>query len=305
MYGITPNREIKISYPEIIMPRSDETNESADSVSEHLYTTPAVTWGPSYGPPPHTFSSATYVKMVARAPPGVLAKLVAYPLVCTTDLFTVFWACVNVRADAERHVYHQVHVLDFALPVTYRGVKGNQCTIEYIDSSMGQVVGRELWGYPKKRGTFNWQEMPDGFNLRCFAEDGALLAESVIALGAKNAPNTAEWPTELADYRDAPTLQVMVSRKLGTNAPVRADVIRIDKGPPTDGKVYPAASYRSATGTLKLHNGPLDPLTTLGPLDVVAVSVGFDISFNFPHGVPIGSATLPAPTDAALTGVPR
>ncbi len=275
------------------MQRNDETNDLADSVTEHLYTTPAITWGPSYGPPPHTFSSATYVKMVARAPAGVLAKLVAHPLVCTSDLFIVFWSCCSVHADAQSHVYRNVHVLDFAIPVTYGDVKGNQCTIEYIDSSMGLVVGRELWGYPKKRGTFDWNEKPDGFSLKCFAEDGGLLAESVIALGPSNTPSTAEWPSEIAEHRDAPTLQVMVSRKLGTHEPVRADVLRINKGPAADGNVYPPASYRSATGTLKLHDGPFDPLTSLGPVEVVAVSVGYDISFNFPHGVPIGSAVLP------------
>lgn len=275
------------------MHRNDETTDSADTVGEHLYTTPAVTWGPSYGPPPHTFSSATYIKMVARAPAGVLAKLVAYPLECVSDLFIVFWSCCSVHADGQSHVYRKVHVLDFAIPVTYGGVKGNQCTIEYIDSSMGLVVGRELWGYPKKRGSFDWNESADGFSLKCFAEDGSLLAESVIALGPLNTPTTAEWPAEIAEHRDAPTLQVMVSRKLGTDEPVRADVLRINKGPASDGAVYPPASYRSATGTLKLHDGPLDPLTTLGPVEVVAVSVGYDISFNFPHGVPIGSAALP------------
>jgi hypothetical protein len=193
-------------------------------------------------------------------------------------------------------------VLDFAIPVTYQGLKGNQCTIEYIDITMGQVVGRELWGYPKKRGTFSWQQSDSGFDLKCFAEDGALLADSLVSLAPNGAP-PPEWPAELRDHQNAPTLQVMISRKLGTDTPVRADVLRIDRGVPSDGKSYPVASIRGATGTLNLHDGPFDPLTKLGPLEVLAVSVGSDISFSFPHGVAIGSVNLPAAGRSSLVGV--
>lgn len=267
---------------------------SPDSQSDHLYTTPPMTWAPLYEFPPHSFFSWTGYTVVARAPRGVLDKLVAYPLKSESDFFAVNWVRCSVhKPDKKSHVYRDAHLVDFTILASYRGVKGVHSTIEYIDVAMGQSIGRELWGYSKKAGSFGWQETSTGADLKCSSEDGTLLVESTISYRGEETSSPAAWPTALLrDYLDGPYLQVLISRRLGTNEPVRADVLRIDEKALSDGNSYPAASFREATGTLRLHDGPLDPLSILGPTEVVAVRASRNLTFDFPHGVPIGSADL-------------
>ena len=44
---------------------------------------------------------------------------------------------------------------------------GNTTLIEYIDSDMGLITGREVWGWPKKMADIVWTETATGWTVTC------------------------------------------------------------------------------------------------------------------------------------------
>ncbi|UGS36476.1 acetoacetate decarboxylase family protein [Capillimicrobium parvum] len=240
------------------------------------------TWTPLYGEPPHAFHGCTSVGFLCRAPEGVLATLVPAPLEALGDVFHVGWLLAD-EVDAKGATPHRdVHVVEFGIPVSYDGTVGGHCTLEYIDDDMGMAVGRELWAWPKKMGAFVWEERDGGLHLECHRK-GHLIIDADFS-EADGDEGGAAWPDIFGVRDDAPYLQVrQVPATAG--APARAEVISVDV---SEGTTY---ETRPGTGTLRLHDGPQDALSILGPVEVIGARSD-RLDFLFPYGEVIGSVDV-------------
>jgi hypothetical protein len=252
---------------------------------------PLPTWSPLYETPPHPFKGCRSICMLCRAPQGTLADLVAYPLKPELEQGEYFHVAF-MKADEIQlpsYTYRDRCVVEFGIPVSYEGLHGGHCALEYFDGDMGMSVGRELWGWPKKMGQLSWTES----NGRVHAEvkrEGYTLIMVDFEPGEQGAAEP--WPDVFGIADDAPYLQVRPTGIPEAGRPAQLDVIRQD----VDSTVV--LSSTPGAGSLRLFDGPLDPLSFLGPVELVGAR--FDVyDFDFNWGTVIGTVDLPDAADYA------
>src|ERR1700712_4024622 len=172
---------------------------------------PLPFWAPSYPEPPSIFSGNLSVGMLCRAPRGVLERLVPEPLTLVgDDLFQVNWLLTKeVRGGVEPDVpfLENMMVVEFGVPVEYKGEAGGHCFLEYTNSDEPAMIGREIWGWPKKVGEFVWEESAEGFHFE-LRRKGVTLMESNVVLGDETEEPGQGWPDVFGVRDDAPYLQV-------------------------------------------------------------------------------------------------
>src|SRR5690349_3468446 len=114
---------------------------------------PLPMWAPSYPESPSIFTDCVTVGILARAPEGVLERVVPYPLQPVGDLFQINWLLAGeVRGanEPDQPWLTDMYVVEFGVPVEYKGIVGGHCFLEYTDTDDAAVIGREIWGWPKK-----------------------------------------------------------------------------------------------------------------------------------------------------------
>jgi acetoacetate decarboxylase len=117
---------------------------------------------------------------------------------------------------------------------------------------MGLIIGREVWGFPKKWGDFVWRETENGLHLEC-SKSGELLLRTDFTY--TETPAT-EWPFAGSYY-----LVKHIPPASRTDTPL-IKVVRID----LDKKTLHSTS--TGTATVELFDGKYDPLKQLGPVEV-------------------------------------
>ncbi len=205
-------------------------------------------WAPAYTDLPHTFKGSTGLSILCRAPKNVISKLMPPPLKSTGDLFILRWQIID---DCEG--YKNVHFSEILFPCKWRDKTGVHCAIEYIDNEMGLIIGREIWGFPKKWGDFVWKETPEGLDLECHKE-GELLIRTMFT---ETEASKIEWPFMSSYY-----LVKHIPPASRTGDPL-IQVVRIDLDKKT---LY---SSTTGTATVELFDGQHDPLKQLGPVEVL------------------------------------
>lgn len=250
---------------------------------------PLPTWSPMYDEPPHPFKGCRSICLLCRAPAGTLADLVAYPLKPELDQGEYFHVAF-MKADEIQmptYVYRDHWVVEFGIPVSYEGLHGGHCALEYFDSDFGTIVGRELWGWPKKLGQFEWTESEERIHAEVRRLGHTLLM--VDFTPEEKESEALQWPDVFGIADDAPYLQVRPLDVSAPGKPMQLDVIRQD----VDSTVV--LSSTPGIGSLRLFDGPLDPLSFLGPVEVVAAR--YDVyDFDFGWGKVIGSVELQDPS---------
>jgi acetoacetate decarboxylase len=251
-------------------------------------------WAPSYPDLPSIFTNCTTVGILARAPHGVLQRLTAAPLTAVGDLFQVnFLLAGEVRGatEPETPFLRDCAIIEFGVPVEFEGLSGGHCILEYTNHDDAEVIGRELWGWPKKFANILWQENADGFHFEA-ARNGVTLIDADFTYGEPDAPVGEGWPDVYGVRDDTPYLQVRHTIGRGGSTTSVTDVISV----PVPG--VEIAPSRSGVGSLRLFDGVRDPLSILGPVEILGARVD-RTEFEFGYGEIVKSFEVPTST---LTG---
>jgi acetoacetate decarboxylase len=205
-------------------------------------------WAPVYTDLPHHFNGCTALSILCRAPAGVMQRLIPWPLVAQGDLFILRWEHMD-----ECEGYRDIHFNEILFPCKWRDNVGVHCALEYIDNEMGLIIGREVWGFPKKWGDFVWEKTSDGLHLECL-RGGDLLIRTEFKRSESPA---VQWPVTSSYYlvKNIPPASRSASPLI--------QVVRCDLNKKT--------LYSTSTGSarVELFDGATDPLKQLGPLEVI------------------------------------
>ena len=223
-------------------------------------------WSPLYHEPPHHFRGCTSLNILCRAPVGVIKSLLPEPLKPHGDLFVLRWAHVE---DVDG--YKNIHFNEINFPCEWENNIGVHMALEYIDNEMGLIIGREVWGYPKKWGDFVWNKTTNGLYVECHRQ-GVLLMQTEFTGSddSKEFIPTVEWPDMNYYYlvKHIPPASRSVSALI--------QVVRLE--------LSELVIHSSTTGSAQVEffDGPRDPLTHLGPVEVLGATLdSLDLAVDY------------------------
>jgi len=249
---------------------------------------PSPTFAPIYPPLPHAFRDMYGIQLLCQAPPGAIKKVLMPPLepVGSGDQFILL---MGHTADVNDGGFY-AHEVAINAPVTYKGRQGTTTIIEYIDTDMGLVAGREVYGWPKKMAEIYYREN-QATNTWTFMvskmKDQGNIPLIKVEYKITNQPSNVKWPDSgptLLVRRIPPASRTMkVLNQLvcvGCSRPEEAGIPLIGSGPtpkpagkPATGQNQPTST--TGTATVQFFDGPWDPLTVFGPVKVLDAKMTF------------------------------
>jgi hypothetical protein len=232
---------------------------------------PSPVFSPPYPPLPHHFSDVKAIQILCQAPKGAIKRALMQPLEPTGDAQT-FVLLLGWTGDVEKGGYN-VHEIAINAPVQWKGKSGNTTLIEYIDSDMGLLAGREPYGWPKKMADITWTRTATGWTITAnkMKDQGSIPLMKIEYTISKTAP-AVKWPDMGSIFLIRRTPNASLSTPaigelicLGCNAPKpKVDTpLEVPAGP-KDSK---------GTATVKFFDGPHDPLTFFGPVKVLGAKM--------------------------------
>ena len=243
---------------------------------------PSPIFAPIYPPLPHAFRDMYGIQLLCQAPPGAIKKALMPPLepVGNGDLFILL---MGHTADVNDGGFY-AHEVAFNAPVTYKGRQGTTTMVEYIDTDMGLVAGREVYGWPKKMAEIYYREN-QGTNTWTFIvnkmKDQGNIPLVKVEYKVTNTPSSVQWPESgptLLVRRIPPASRTMkVLNQLvcvGCSRPEEAGIPLVGSGP-APSKPQSNATSTTGTATVQFFDGPWDPLTIFGPVKVLDAKMTF------------------------------
>jgi acetoacetate decarboxylase len=248
---------------------------------------PNPVFSPPYPSLPHHFSDVHTIQILCQAPKDSVQKALAKPLTQAGDgdkfILLLAWT-----PDVEKQGYN-VHEIAINAPVQWNDNVGNTTLIEYIDSDMGLIAGREIYGWPKKMAIINWTQTETGWTVTAnkMQDQGGILLMKVEYTISDSAPEV-EWPSMSPTYLvrrippaslTTPSINQMVC--VGCNMP---------KDQPEAAAPLVAQGARNetrGTATVEFFDGPHDPLTFLGPIKVLDAKMSI-MEGEMPGGLGLG-----------------
>lgn len=248
---------------------------------------PSPIFSPPYPPLPHHFRDLHTIQILCRAPKEAIKKALAPPLEPAGDAET-FVLLLGWTPDVEDQGFN-VHEIAINAPVQWNKRVGNTTLIEYIDSDMGLIAGREIYGWPKKMADIVWTKTNTGWTVTAnkMKDQGSIPLMKIEYRISESTP-PVNWPNmgpTLLVRRipnaslSTPSLQQIVC--VGCNLPQAAD-----SGPlvaPTGSK----PKETKGTATVQFFDGPHDPLTFLGPVKVLDAKMSI-MEGPIPGGLGLG-----------------
>jgi acetoacetate decarboxylase len=230
---------------------------------------PSPVFSPPYPPLPHHFNNNHELQFLCQAPQGAIKRALAPPLEQNgnNDLFVLQ---MGWSQDCEGFNVHEIQI---NAPVKWQDKTGSTTLIEYIDSDMGLIAGREIWGWPKKMAEIVWAQTTMGWTVTCNKQkdQGSLPLMKVEFKPAENPPVSA-WPFMFPVYLvkripnaslAVPPLMQLVC--IGGNAPPPGGVPQLAPGA--------VRTETWGTATVQFFDGPHDPLTFFGPVKVLGAKM--------------------------------
>jgi acetoacetate decarboxylase len=228
---------------------------------------PSPVFSPPYPPLPHHFSDLKTIQILCQAPKGAIKRALMQPLEAVGDA-DMFVLLLGWTGDVEKGGYN-VHEIAINAPVRWKGQSGNTTLIEYIDSDMGLLAGREPYGWPKKMADITWTQTTTGWTITAkkLKDQGSIPLMKIEYKISKSAP-AVKWPDmgPIMLIRRTPNASLSTPAIgelicLGCNTPkAKADTpLEIPAGP-KDSK---------GSATVQFFDGPHDPLTFFGPIKVL------------------------------------
>jgi acetoacetate decarboxylase len=225
---------------------------------------PSPEFSPPYPPLPHHFNNNHGLQILCQAPKGAIKRALPRPLEQNGDN-DLFVLQMGWSPDCEGFNVHEIQI---NVPIKWRDAVGSTTVIEYIDSDMGLIAGREIWGWPKKMSDIVWTQTATGWTIDCYKQkdQGSIPLMKVEYTISASTPDV-EWPVMRPTYlvKRIPNASLSVS-------PL-TQLVCVGCTPP--------ASSNSTSGTtavttntkgfakVQFFDGPHDPLTFFGPIKVL------------------------------------
>jgi len=241
-----------------------QDKDAKDAKAARKNFVPSPEFSPPYPPLPHHFNDSHVIQVLCQAPKGAVKRALAQPLeqVGDDDRFVVL---MGWSPDCEGFNVHEIAI---NVPVKWKGSIGWTTVIEYIDSDMGLITGREVWGWPKKMADIVWTKTAAGWKVDCNKQkdQGHIPLMKIEYKVSKTTP-AVEWPAMGPTYlvkripnasSSVPPLTQLVC--VGCNAPAGSAPGPVPSGNTKDTK---------GIATVKFFDGPHDPLTFFGPVKVL------------------------------------
>ena len=186
--------------------------------------------------------------------------------------------------DVEEGGYN-VHEIAINAPVKWNGRVGNTTLIEYIDSGMGLIAGREIWGWPKKMAVITWSRTQTGWTVVCnkMKDQGSIPLMKIDYTISDSTPKV-EWPDM------GPILLVKRIPPASASTPSINQIICLGCDTPLEGgplEAPPGPKDSKGFATVQFFDGPHDPLTFFGPVKVLDAKMSF-IEGRMPFGLGLG-----------------
>jgi acetoacetate decarboxylase len=238
----------------------------AQSKSSKAPFVPSPIFSPPYPPLPHHFSNLKTIQILCQAPKGALKRAVMPPMEAKADS-DQFVLLLGWTGDVEKKGFN-VHEIAINAAVTWKGKVGNTTLIEYIDSDMGLIAGREVYGWPKKMADITWTETPTGWTITAKKmKDQAGLPLMKIEYKVGKPAAEVKWPEM------GPTLLVRRIPNASPTTPILNQMVCVGCNAPkasTGPLAIPAGPKDTkGTATVQFFDGPHDPLTFFGPIKVL------------------------------------
>jgi acetoacetate decarboxylase len=244
---------------------------------------PSPVFSPPYPPLPHHFSDVYTIQILCQAPKGAIKRALASPLEQSGD-GDLFVLLLGWTQDVEEGGYN-VHEIALNANVKWKEKVGNTTMIEYIDSDMGLIAGREIYGWPKKMAEITWSKTKTGWTIVAnkMKDQGSLPLMKIEYNASKSTPEV-KWPDM------GPTLLVRRIPNASASTPSLGQLVCVGCNMSQSGAplVAPAGPKDSkGTATVQFFDGPHDPLTFLGPIKVLDAKMSV-IEGRMPFGLGLG-----------------
>lgn len=224
---------------------------------------PSPEFSPPYPPLPHHFGKTYGIQILCQAPKGAISRALARPLepVGNADQFVLL---MGWSPNCEGYNVHEIAI---DAPVKWKTSTGNSTLIEYIDSGMGLITGREVWGWAKKMADITWAQTATGWTITVNTlKDQNSVPLMKVEYKISNSTPEVKWPEMGPTYlvkripNASPTVSPLTQLVcVGCNIP-----------PKSSSPVMPLAPKGTkGFATVKFFDGPHDPLTFFGPIKVL------------------------------------
>jgi acetoacetate decarboxylase len=231
---------------------------------ERAHFVPSPEFSPPYPPLPHHFNDSHNIQILCRAPAGAIQRALARPLEVSsvTDLFVLQ---LGWSPNCEGFNVHEIQI---NAPVRWKNRTGATTLIEYIDSDMGLIAGREIWGWPKKMADITWTETDTGWTVECNKQkdQGGIPLMKIEYTVFESAP-AVEWPAMMPTY----LVKRIPNASLSVPPLTQLVCVGCDISPEEAFKPAPTAVATDTRGSaaVQFFDGPHDVLTFFGPAEVL------------------------------------
>jgi acetoacetate decarboxylase len=225
---------------------------------------PSPEFSPPYTPLPHYFNDWHMLNILCQAPHGAIKRALPRPLEQNGDK-DLFVLGTTWSPDCEGFNVHEIAII---IPVKWKDKVGSTPVIEYIDSDMGLIAGREIWGWPKKMADIVWTQTATGWTVTCNKQkDQGSIPLMKIKYTISSSTPDVEWPVMF------PTYVVKRIPNASPTVPPLTQLICLNWPFPPHSDTDPAPTVvttdTKGTATVQFFDGPHDPLTFFGPVKVL------------------------------------
>jgi len=234
---------------------------------------PSPVFSPPYPPLPHHFSDVKTIQILCQSPKGAIKRALMQPLEPggDGDMFILLLAWTG---DVEKGGYN-VHEIAINSPVLWKGKAGQTTLIEYIDSDMGLLAGREPYGWPKKMADITWTQTATGWTVAAkkLKDQGSIPLMNIEYKISSSVP-AVKWPEM------GPTYLVRRTPNASPSTPAIGELVCVGCNVPKPKVSGPLVAPSGAkdtkgTATVQFLDGPHDPLTFFGPIKVLDAKMTF------------------------------
>ncbi len=243
---------------------------------------PSPEFSPPYPPLPHHFNDNHVIQVLCQAPKGAIQRALPRPLepVGDGDLFVLL---MGWSPDCEGFNVHEIAI---NAPVKWKDHTGGTTLIEYIDSDMGLIAGREIWGWPKKMAEIVWTQTETGWTVTCNKQkDQGGIPLMKIEYTISDAAPEIDWPSMM------PTYLVKRIPNAALSVPPLTQLVCVGCNRRPQGSLFPTppkgTQETKGTARVQFFDGPHDPLTFLGPVKVLAAKMSITKG-SMPGGLGLG-----------------
>ena len=241
---------------------------------------PSPEFSPPYPPLPHRFGKTYGIQILCQAPKGAIARALARPLETVGDADR-FVLLMGWSPNCEGYNVHEIAI---NAPVKWKGGSGNTTLIEYIDSGMGLITGREVWGWPKKMADITWTQTTTGWTITVNAmKDQNSIPLMKVEYKISTSTPEVKWPDM------GPTYLVKRIPNASPTVPPLTQLVCVGCNlPPGSPMMPPASKGTKGSATVKFFDGPHDPLTFFGPIKVLDAKMSITEASSTDPGLGLG-----------------